>query len=508
MITVPASVAPASDEDKVASAPPEIFALPVSCAQRRIWFLDQLLPGTALHNIPVAVRLEGPLEAATLEQALNQLIRRHEILRTCFDLHEGAPAQVVVPRLCVKLRRVDLSSYPPADRESEFRRQARAEAQRPFMLKQLPLFRAALLRYSDTEHILLLSWHHIIFDGWSLGVFFRELVAFYEGFRAGTPVELPELPIQYADFAIWQRDRIRALDQQLAWWKKQLAGPLPVLELPTDRPRPARQTYTGAVETLALPAQLHHGLVQLGRREESTLFMTLLAAFQTLLHRSTSQEDMLVGSPSAGRTLTETEGLIGCFINLLVLRGNLSGNPTFRKLLGRVRESAVGAYANEELPFERLLEELRPGRNRSQAPLVQVMFALEQAPFETVNWPGFKLAPIDSESGTAKLDLSLYMVEGAHGLTARMEYNADLFDATTIQRMLKQFRVLLDGIVSRPDNRLSDLPLLTEAERHQLLIEWSPVRDDHRVAHTRPLLPTNRLFVEGYCTHGSHVKDV
>ncbi|HKS35991.1 MAG TPA: amino acid adenylation domain-containing protein [Verrucomicrobiae bacterium] len=472
------SAEPVDHEKTPATSLPEVFALPVSSGQKRLWFLEQFQPDNPLYNVPIALRVEGPLDAAALEHAVNQVIQRHETLRTCFDTQSGEPVQIIAPSLSWKLPVVDLASHPPIDRDAEAMRLAGVEAQRPFDIKQLPLFRAKLLRFSPNEHVLVLIWHHIICDGWSLGVFFKELVAFYEGHSTGRTVELPELRIQYADFAVWQRERLKTVDKQLAWWKKQLGGSLPVLELPADRPRPAVQTYSGAVERLALPVELRDALNRVGRREEATLFMTLLAAFQTLLHRYTGLEDILVGSPIAGRNLTETEELIGCFINTLVLRGDLSANPTFRELLGRVREVAVAAYANEDVPFERLVEELQPGRDLSHSPLFQVMFALERAPFEDLRWPGLKLTPVGVDSGTAKFDLTLYMTESAEGLTARMEYNTDLFDGNTIQRMLKHFRVLLEGVVADPDKHLSDLPLLTEAERHQVLIEWNETRSE------------------------------
>jgi len=470
--------APVDDQKAPAALPPEMFALPVSSCQKRLWFLERFQPGNPLYNVPIAVRIEGPLDATALEHAVNQVIQRHEILRTCFDTQNGEPVQVIAPLLSWKLAVVDLGGYPPAGRDAEAKRLTDVEAQRPFDLKQLPLFRAKLLRFSPNEHVLILTWHHIICDGWSLRIFFKELVAFYEGHRANRAVELPDLHIQYADFAVWQRERLKTIDKQLVWWKKQLGGPLPVLELPADRPRPAVQTYSGAVETLALSAELRDALSRLGRTEETTLFMTLLAAFQTLLHRYTGLEDVLIGSPIAGRNLTETEELIGCFINTLVLRGDLSGNPTFRELLRRVRETAVAAYANEDLPFEKLVEELQPGRDLSHSPLFQVMFALERAPFEDVHWPGLKLTPLGLDSGTAKFDLTLYVTESAEGLTARMEYNTDLFDPTTIRRMLNHLRVLLEGVVAGSDKRLSDLPLLTEAERHQVLIDWNETRSE------------------------------
>ena len=458
--------------DKAAGGPPaDIFAFPVSSAQQRLWFLEQFQPGSPLYNSPIAVRMEGPLDAMVLEQAINRIIRRHETLRTSFDLQNGQPVQLVAPSLTLQLPVSDLSSLPPASGEAEARRLAADEARRPFDLQRLPLLRVKLLRLSATRHVFVLTVHHIIFDGWSLGVFLRELATIYERLHAGKTAELPETPIQYADFAVWQQEQFEFLDKELAFWKKQLSGRLPTLELPTDRPRPVVQTYSGAVESLAMPADLRDALQALSQREGVTLFMTLLAAFQTLLHRYTAQEDVLVGSPVAGRNLTETEGLIGLFIHTLLLRGDLSDNPTFREFLRRVREMAVDAYANEEVPFDRIVEALHPERSLSHSPLFQVMFALERAPLESVNWPGLKLTQLELDSGTAKFDLTLYLIENSTGLTARMEYNTDLFGAATIQRMLTHFKALLEGILAGPDKRLSELPLLTETERHRLLVE-------------------------------------
>ncbi|HKI72397.1 MAG TPA: amino acid adenylation domain-containing protein, partial [Verrucomicrobiae bacterium] len=459
--------------------PADIFAFPVSSAQQRLWFLEQFQPGSPLYNSPIAVRMDGPLDATVLEQAINRIIRRHETLRTSFDLQNGRPVQLVAPSLTLQLPVSDLSSLPPASGEAEARRLAADEARRPFDLQRLPLLRVKLLRLSATRHVFVLTVHHIIFDGWSLGVFLRELATIYESLHAGKTAELPEPPIQYADFAVWQQEQSEFLDKELAFWKKQLSGRLPTLELPTDRPRPVLQTYSGAVESLALPADLRDALQALSRREGVTLFMTLLAAFQTLLHRYTAQEDVLVGSPVAGRNLTETEGLIGLFIHTLLLRGDLSGNPTFHEFLRRVREMAVDAYANEEVPFDRIVEALHPERSLSHSPLFQVMFALERAPLESVNWPGLKLTQLELDSGTAKFDLTLYLVEYSTGLTARMEYNTDLFGAATIQRMLTHFKALLEGILAGPDKRLSELPLLTETERHRLLVECNRTQTDY-----------------------------
>jgi len=465
-------------------SPSEVFAFPVSPGQQRLWFLEQFHPGTPLYNSPVAVRINGPLDIPVLERALNHIVQRHEILRTRFDLREGQPVQIVATSMQLQLVIADLGLLPEPDREREARRAAREEAQRPFDLTRLPLLRTNLLRLSATEHIFVLTAHHIIFDGWSLTLFFRELAAIYERLRLEKEPALPDLPIQYADFAVWQREQAKSLEKELAWWKRRLSGGLPTLELPVDRPRAAVQTYRGAVSSLALPVNLRNALQELSRNESATLFMTLLAAFQTLLHRYTGQTDILVGSPVAGRSLTETEAVIGLFINTLVMRGDLSGNPTFRELLGHTRETAINAYANEDVPFERLVEELQPDRSLSRPPLFQVMFALERAPLESVNWPGLKLAQLELDSGTAKFDLTVYMTEGAERLTARVEYNTDLFDASTIERMLAHFKVLLEGVVADPNGRLSELPLLTSIERNQLLVEENRTRADYPAEKT------------------------
>ena len=480
-----ATQAPPTASGEVKSLPePEVFAFPVSSGQQRLWFLEQFQPDSPLYNIPVAVRLEGPLDARVLEQAVNQIVCRHEVLRTRFDLQHGEAVQIVEPSLMFDLPVVDLRSQPQDRREMEVRRLLAREARLPFDLKCLPLLRVKLLRLAASEHIFVLIVHHIIFDAWSLTIFFRELVALYEPLRVGSPGNLPAPHIQYADFAVWQRDRLKYVGSELAWWKKRLSGGPPTVELPTDHPRPAVQTHRGAVESLGLPATLHTALQSLSRQTDATLFMTLLAAFQTLLHRYTGQEEILVGSPAAGRNPTDTEQIIGLFINTLVMRGDLAGNPTWRQLLERVRAAAVDAYANAEVPFEKLVEELQPERNLSHTPLVQVMFALERTPLESVTWPGFKLTQLEVDTGTSKFDLTLYVVENDGGMTARMEYNTDLFEAATIQRMLTHFKTLLEGIARDPDQHLSDFPLLTERERHQELVEWNRTETDYSPAKT------------------------
>ncbi|MCA1603334.1 MAG: condensation domain-containing protein, partial [Acidobacteria bacterium] len=409
---------------------------------------------------------------------------RHESLRTSFTVVDGSPVQVIAPTLSVELPVIDLSGLPEAEREAEARRLTTAEAQRPFDLARGPVFRVSLLRLNDEQHVLLITMHHIVSDGWSIGVFMRELTALYEAFSQGQPSLLGELPIQYADYAIWQREWLAGeqLERQLSYWRKQLGSSLPELELPTDRPRPAVQSYRGATQRATLSKELTKQLRALSQREGVTLFMTLLAAFQTLLMRYSGQEDIVIGSPIANRNRIETEGLIGFFVNTLVLRTELSGNPTFRELVGRVKEVTLGAYAHQDLPFEKVVEELHPERTLSQNPLFQVVFQLMNAPRSSLKLSGLTLGSQGgTESGTAKFDLSLFVYERAEGegLPCLLEYSTDLFNASTIERMLGHFQVLLEGIVANPNQRLCELPLLSEAERHQLLVEWNDTETEY-----------------------------
>jgi len=440
----------------------------LSFAQQWLWFLDQVDPENPYYNTPIAVRLAGQLNVAALEQSLRELARRHEALRTTFASVEGQPFQVIdlAPSLDWTLPVVDLRELPESERQAEARRLTEAEARRPFDLEHGPIWRARLLRLDPAEHVLLLTIHHVAFDGWSMGVLFRELAALYEAFSEGKPSPLAELPIQYADFAVWQRQWLQgeALEGQLSYWKRQLDD-LPALQLPTDRPRPPVQTHRGARQSIALPESLTEDLKELSRREGATLFMTLLAAFQTLMHRYTGQDDVVVGSPVANRNRAEIEGLIGFFANMLALRTDLSGNPTFQELLGRVREVALGAYAHQDVSFEKLVEELKPERYTSGTPLFQVMFALHNAPALDLELAGLMADRLEVDKGTAKVDLVLNTVEGPEGLRARLDYNADLFDAATIERMLGHFRTLLKDIVAGPEKRLSELAPLVEAQR-------------------------------------------
>ncbi|RMF31802.1 MAG: amino acid adenylation domain-containing protein, partial [Chloroflexi bacterium] len=462
--------------------------IPLSFSQQRLWFLDQLEPNSPLYNIPDAVRITGPLDVGVLEQSLNEIVRRHEVLRTTFAAVDGRPIQVIAPELHLPLPVVDLRGLPKARREEEALRLATEEAQRPFDLARGPLLRALLLRLDEEEHIALLTVHHTVSDGWSTGVFMGEMAALYEAFAAGKPSPLPELPIQYADFAVWQREWLQGevLEAQLAYWKEQLAGLPPILELPTDRPRPAFQTFRGDYQTFTLPEELTQAIKELCQREGVTLFMTLLAAFQTLLSRYSGQDDISVGVPIANRTRAELEGLIGFFVNTLVMRTKLDGNPTFRQVLKRVREVALGAYAHQDLPFEMLVEALQPERDMSHTPLFQVMFVLQNAPAEPLELPGLTLTPVEVDRGTATFDLTLSMTEGPEGLSGSLEYNTDLFDAATIRRMLGHFQTLLEAVVADPDRPIAQLPLLTKPERQQMLVQWNATATDFdhdRCAH-------------------------
>jgi amino acid adenylation domain-containing protein len=453
---------------------------PLSFAQQRLWFLDQLQPGNPAYSISFAVHLKGLLHVALLEQSLNEIVRRHEVLRTTFSTAEGQPVQVIAPSLILPLPVVDCQKLPEFKREAEVRRLATQEAQQPFDLTQGPLLRAKLLRLGQQEHLLILTMHHIISDEWSVEVLVQEMAALYKALLTGSHSPLPELPIQYTDFAYWQRQWLQGevLETQLNYWKQQLDGAPAVLQLPTDRPRPAVQTYRGAKQSIKLPKSLSEALKELSRQEDVTLFMLLLAAFQTFLYRYTGQDDILVGSPIANRNRDELKGLIGFFVNTLVLRTNLEGNLSFQELLGRVRSITVGAYAHQDLPFEQLVEARQPERDVSYTPLFQVMFALQNAP-QLEEIPGLALSLLKVESLTAQFDLSLSMENTEQGLMASFEYNTDLFDAITITRMLGHFQNLLEGIVANPQARLSDLPLLTEAERQQLLGEWNDTQADY-----------------------------
>jgi surfactin family lipopeptide synthetase A len=455
--------------------------VPLSFGQQRLWFLDQLQPGNPAYSSVLAIRIQGPLDLATLRNALEAIVTRHASLRTTFGIVDGSPIQLVKPQANATLSFEDLNALTESEREAAALRVAEQEAQRPFDLEHGPLFRATVLRLTETDHLLVLTIHHIVVDGWSIGVLIQELMALYPSFAAGESPSLPELPIQHADFAIWERQRLQGplLEKLVSYWKHQLSGLPALLPLPTDHPRPAVETLRGAIQSFLLPKALSDALIALSRREGSTLFMTLLAAFQTLLHRYTSQTDILVGTPVANRTRREVESLIGFFVNTLVLRADLSGDPTFLELLARARDVALQGFTHQDLPFEKLVEELQPERDLSRNPLFQVMFILQNAPMPKLELDSLKASLVEVETHTAKFDLTLSMQETEQGLSGRIEYSCDLFDRETITRMVGHWQTLLEGIVADPGQRLSTLPLLTAAERRQL-VEWNDTRDKDR----------------------------
>ena len=435
---------------------------PLSFAQQRLWFIEQLAPGNATYNIPLSVRLSGNLNTIALQRSFQQVVQRHEILRTRFVGEEGEPRQIVYAATPLSLPIIDLSDLPEPERQAETQQMAIAEAARPFDLSTGPLLRAMLLRLSATEHLALLTMHHIVSDGWSMSVFLREVAAFYEAFVAGHEPSLPELPIQYADYAVWQKEWMQGevLETQLSYWKEQLAGAPEYLELPADFERPAVQKFNGAFETFTLTPELSKQIKDLSRSEGATLFMTLLAAFKTLLYRYSWQEDIVVGTGIANRKQQEVEQLIGFFINMLVLRTNFRGNPDFRQLLARVRKTAVDAYAHQDLPFERLVEELQPERDLSRQPLFQVVFVLRNMPMPAMELAGVKLTPQQVDSGTTTFDLHLTMEESANGaLAGTLEYSTDLFTSATVTGMLKNFIALLEVIVVHPEWPILDIPI-------------------------------------------------
>ncbi|MBN1203855.1 MAG: amino acid adenylation domain-containing protein [Myxococcaceae bacterium] len=450
---------------------------PVSFSQQRLWFLDQMEPGSAFYNVPTTLRLPGLLDLDALVRSLRELVRRHEALRTTFATVDGTPVQRIVRSLPLEVPVEDLRRHPA--REQELQRLAQEEAQRPFDLGNGPLLRARVIRLADTDHVLLLTLHHIVCDGWSMGVLQRELAALYGAFSSGRPSPLKDLPIQYADFARWQHQTLRgeALEKLVSYWREQLAGAPTLLELPTDRPRPPVQVFRGATLSFFLPLAVTQSLKSLAQREGATLFMVLLTAFDVWLYRYTGQRDLLVGTPIANRTRAELEELVGFFVNTLVLRSRISESMSFRALLRQVREVTLGAYAHQDLPFEKLVEELQPERSLSHNPFFQVMFVLQNLTREpeAVASAEAGSAP-QAGTGTAKFDITLSLLETPQGLTGSLEYNTDLFDAPTLQRMAGHLQVLLGGIAANPDQLLERLPLLTHGERRHLLVELNATR--------------------------------
>ncbi|WP_425433911.1 amino acid adenylation domain-containing protein, partial [Marininema mesophilum] len=469
--------------------------VPLSYAQQRLWFIDRFTPNSALYNIPGVWRLKGDWSIEGLEKGLNALIERHEVLRTVIHEVDGQPVQQVPPFMPKELPVINLMHLSFAEREAEMHRLIQEEAELPFDLAQGPLMRAKCIQIDEKEWMFLCTMHHIISDGWSMGVFLEELLTLYKNVLDESPAEkLPPLPIQYADFAQWQRKWMEeeGLDTQLQYWQEELSGELPVLQWPTNRVRPVEQTYRGAVHQVLLPPYLVEKLKEVSREEGSTLFMTLLAAYQGFLSRYTGQDDILVGSPIANRNHQEIEGLIGFFVNTLVYRADVSGNPTFRDLLAQVRQKALKAYEHQDIPFEKIVEAVQPERSTSHSPIFQTLFTLQ----DTASWklpylPGKKMELVDNHVSTAKFDLTVAMVEKAEGLWAAFEYNTDLFDRATIERMARHFENWLHEVAHHSEKALGSLDLMAEEEKQQLLVEWN----DTTVAYPQALT-IHELFEE------------
>ncbi|MEO5726166.1 MAG: condensation domain-containing protein, partial [Byssovorax sp.] len=450
-------------------------AAPLSFGQERLWFLAQLEPDDRSYNIPLGVHFEGPLDRRALAAALRELRCRHEVLRTTMEVVDQRPVAILHDDAEVALPVISLAALAPPEREATLQKQAAEEGRRAFDLARGPLLRACLFELGTEDHVLLLVVYHIVSDGWSNGILNRELTALYRAFVAGKPSPLPELPIQYADFAAWQRRWLQgdALSQLLAYWKTQLAFAPHTLDLPSDRPRPPLRSHRAGRASVVLPRELAASLKELSRRDGATLFMTLLAALQVLLHRYSGQTDILIGSPIAGRARAETEGLIGFFLNTLVLRARPSAERPFSELLREVKAACLGAYAHQDMPFERLVAELAPERDLGRSPLFQVAFILQNTPKEAMAIDGVKVGGVRAEGATSTVDLTLAMSESKSGLNATIDYALDLFDHATIERLFGHLRALLEGIVADPACPIGALPLLTPAERTRMIADWN-----------------------------------
>ena len=469
-------------------------AAPLSYSQQRLWFLEQLEPGSPAYHIPAIFNLEGELDVPALTFSLNEIVQRHEALRTTFLTINGQPSQHVADDVAITLPVEDLQSMLPAQRENEVARLTADETRRPFDLTQGPLLRACLLKLAPAKHRLILTMHHIASDGWSRSVLLNELSILYKDFLNGKRPSLEPLPIQYADFAVWQREHLAGerLNKQLNYWKNQLAGAPPRLELPTDFPRPAVQAYRGHHLPLKIDQTVYEVLKRISQQAGTTLFMTLFAAFNVLLYRYSRQEDIVVGSPIANRTRAEIEGLIGFFVNTLVLRTDLSGNPTFLELLAQVKNKTLDAYDHQDLPFEKLVEELQPERALSYNPIFQVMFVLHNAigasGSGSAQMPGVAVTPLDVDTGTSKFDLALSLVEEPDGMTGYLEYNVELFTKETMERFWSHFQVLLLSIVAHPEGSIASLPLIGEGEHAQVVESWN------ETTAVYPQLPIHQRF--------------
>jgi amino acid adenylation domain-containing protein len=467
--------------------------LPLSFAQQRLWFLDQLAPGQANYNIPTALRLSGSLDAAILERCINELARRHESLRTTFAERNGEPQQLINPELIIKLEITDLSGLDTEARQSRANELAMAEANRPFNLRQGPLFRAGLLKLGEQEHVILFTLHHAISDGWSMGVLVKEVAALYDAFLKDEPSPLPELPAQYADYALWQRNWLQGdlLHQQIKFWQDQIGLNPPALELPTDHARPPMQTFSGRTLEMRLSRELSDQINAFSRKEGATLFMTLLAVFQSLMHRYSGQDQILVGSPIANRTRSEVEGLIGFFVNTLVLKADFSDDPDFRALLRQIREFLLQAYAHQDLPFEQLVEALQPQRDMSHSPLFQVAFILQNMALGELRLTDLTIQPVTVENRRSKYDITLNSADTPDGLAFYWEYNTDLFEEATIRRMMRHFQNLLLAFTGNPKLKIQQAELMDAAERDRLVTEWNQTARPYPDRHS-----AHRIFEE------------
>lgn len=450
-------------------------SLLLSFAQERLWFFNLLEPGNPAYNASFNFKLSGYLDIAALEQGINTIIQRHEILRTTFTADRGEPRQIIHPHLPIAISIINLRDLSASEQAIEVHRLSTENTDRPFDFAQGPLLRVTILQLAETEYIILTAMHHIVVDGWSIGVFIEELFAVYRAYKQGITPILPELSIQYADYSLWQRQQLQGdvLEKQLNYWKQQLAGIPPLLQLPSDRPRPPLQTNQGKTQFFNLSLTLTQQLRQLSQNAGTTLFMTLLAAFAVLLYRYSGQEDIAIGCPIANRDRTETRHLIGCLVNTLVVRSRLENNPSFAQLLAQVRETTLEAYQHQEVPFERVVEALQPDRNLSHTPLFQVMFVLQNAPIAALELPGLTLTPLPPQISTTLFDLTLTIEETTTALIGTWEYSTDLFEAETIARMAGHFQTLLEGIVVNSNQGVGELPILTPAELDLMLFKWN-----------------------------------
>ncbi|HEX8185064.1 MAG TPA: condensation domain-containing protein, partial [Blastocatellia bacterium] len=478
----------AADVSQIIPKRQEKGPAPLSFAQQRLWFLDQLVPGSPAYNVPAAVRLTGSLNVATLKRALDEVIRRHEILRTSFSTQEGQPVQVISESVENRLPVIDLRDLSEQQRQQQAEEIAREESQRAFELSKGPMMRARLVRVGEQEQILVVVIHHIVSDGWSVGIMIKEMAEIYERKERGEEVRKEELKLQYADYAVWQREYLRGeVEERLVgYWKKQLKGVERGMELGTDRARPPVQSFRGALRLFEIDSSLTRGLKEISRREGVTLFVTMLAAFKVLLHRYTGQDDIVIGTPAAGRSRVELEGLIGFFVNTLVLRTDLSGDPSFKELLIRERDVLLDAHAHQDIPFERLIDELQVKRDLSRNPMFQIMF-IQNPPNSPINIPNLKLSNVETHSGTTKFDMSLSTTDIGDRLVGSVEYSSDLYDESTIERLIEHFENLLAAVVAHPEQRLSNLSMMTGESRRRMLIEWNDTATEYPNAEGKGL---------------------